>query len=136
MSNSLYLPLLSCYRYLLVCHPVSYQFAKPPTYIVCQNSNYNTPLKGTIDEKVSLEIMKCPNPIFRLQFYNGHDRSKALRVNQNIKSMYPDIDVEVKYQRSSFVTLSNKIYSYLEALTLRRELGTKYKGSIIVVPDK
>ena len=67
---------------------------------------------------------------YRLQFYNGKDRAKATNLLKNLSNHFPSIMFDLKYEHSNFIVLSQKYFSFIEALVIYKSIG--YINVIII----
>lgn len=60
---------------------------------------------------------------YRLQFYNGKDRKKAMSLLQSLSNNFPSITFDLVYKHSNFIVLSQKYFSLIEALVIYKSIG-------------
>ncbi len=67
---------------------------------------------------------------YRLQFYNGKDRSKATNLLNNLSNQFPSVLFDLEYEHANFNVRSQKYFSLIEALDAYRAIG--YINVIII----
>ena len=60
---------------------------------------------------------------YRLQFYNGKDRRKAITLQKNLSNQFPSILFDLEYEHANFVVKSQKYFSLIEALVICASIG-------------
>ncbi len=60
---------------------------------------------------------------YRLQFYNGKDRTKATSLLKSLSNNFPSITFDLIYKHSNFIVLSQKYFSLIEALVIYKSIG-------------
>lgn len=105
------------------------------TYVVNKNLKKNDGLHNITSEMMQTYIDQWYNKLnkvdsYRLQFYNGKDRTRANNLLKTLSNHFPSIMFELKYEHSNFIVLSQKYFSFIEALVIYKSIG--YINVIII----
>lgn len=68
---------------------------------------------------------------FRVQIYNGNDRTEANKVRDQFLQHYPRVPAYIIYARPNFRVRVGNFKSRQEATTFMRNLGNRYSSMIV-----
>ncbi|MDR2401987.1 MAG: hypothetical protein LBD32_00775 [Cytophagales bacterium] len=104
-------------------------------FVVDKNLSQEKKLHNIDPETIKFYVDKWKDKInivksYRLQFYNGKERANATDLWRSLSNQFPGIRFDLKYEHSNFIVLSQKYFSFIEALVIYKSIG--YINVIII----